>query len=430
MRTLDWIRTRMLALPWRWCFAGWALVAGALVSCGGGDVLCSGFPTEIVQQPQDATVDEGGTARYAVTVSSCSAYEVKATWQVCEAGVDPRNCAWTNVGFGFELNFGPAALADDGRHFRAFIRVLQALNTGLDEITTFVSLPAKLTVTPPAIPAIVTQPLDLTVAPGQNASFTVVAAGADLRYQWQRSNDGGITFNDIAGAAAADFTLVGAQLADDQAQFRVRVVNANGEITSRNARLNVSASAPFVLSDGTFADAEWTTSIYQNGNGGTLSAVQSATGGNPGAYRAVTLLVNPGPPGARSNIFSFHWHTPSRYDPAANGAIATIDYSEDALGPGVAAAMVLRQGANVYFASPTYQAPSGTGWATLAKQGLVAADFVLLAPDLTQSPQRPDFSAAGSPIEFGFLRALTSGIGCCGAGGPLGVDNWTVVVHR
>jgi hypothetical protein len=92
--------------------------------------------------------------------------------------------------------------------------------------------------------------------------------------------------------------------------------------------------------------------------------------------------------------------------------------------------MVLRQGGNVYFANPTYQVPSATGWTKLSKQGLAAPDFVLLAPDLSQTPQRPDFSATGSPIEFGFLRGLTSGIGCCGAGGSLGVDNWTVVVHR
>lgn len=247
--------------------------------------------------------------------------------------------------------------------------------------------------------------------------------GPIARYEWDFQDDGSVD----ATGVMAQFSYTSAGVV----RVRLRVTDADGATDEATRSLTIgSAGQTATFTDATFADTDWTTSVYQNGNGGTLSAAQQTSGGNPGAYRLVTLIVNPGPPGARSNIFAFHWHTPSRYDPASSGAIATIDYSEDALGPGVAAAMVLRQGGNVYFANPTYHVTAGAGWNTAAQQGLTAADFVLLAPDLTQSAQRPDFSATASPIEFGFLRALTSGLGCCGAGGPQGVDNWRITVHR
>lgn len=261
---------------------------------------------------------------------------------------------------------------------------------------------------------------------GQPVTFDASASTDDQpidRYDWDFQDNGTVDANGVTVqftyAAAGSYTA------------RLTVVDRAGHVAQATRTVVVAPAGSIVnFFEGAFADADWTTSVYQNGNGGTLSAAQQTSGGNPGAYRVVTLVVNPGPPGGRSNIFSFHWHTPSRYDPAANGAIASIDYSEDALGPGVAAAMVVRQGGNVFFASPTYQVTTGTGWTTMAKQGLTAADFVMLAPDLTQSALHPDFSASGTPLEFGFMRALTSGIGCCGAGGPQGVDNWTATLHR
>jgi hypothetical protein len=61
--------------------------------------------------------------------------------------------------------------------------------------------------------------------------------------------------------------------------------------------------------------------------------------------------------------------------------------------------------------------------------GLVATDFIYLAPDTsTSAPEHPNFSGPSSPIEFGFLRAnSTAGVSYTT---EVGIDNWSVTVHR
>jgi hypothetical protein len=186
-----------------------------------------------------------------------------------------------------------------------------------------------------------------------------------------------------------------------------------------------------VFTDSTFSDASWTVTTYIDGNGGTVSAVQVAAGGNPGPHRSVTLQVNAGPPGARSDVFSFHWAGGAVYDPTVSGSIASVDYAEDYLGPGQATGLVVRQDGNVYYASPSYQVTTpSTTWTHITHAGMAASDFVLLAPDLTTSSQHPDFSATGKPIEFGFLRANSTGVGAAGYTTTVGIDNWLVTVRR
>jgi glucose/arabinose dehydrogenase len=88
-------------------------------------------------------------------------------------------------------------------------------------------------------PAISTPPRNVTVAPGQPATFSVVANGtAPLSYQWQR---GGIN---ISGARSASFTLAAPTTADNGAQFRVVVSNAAGSVTSAIATLTVTTNVP------------------------------------------------------------------------------------------------------------------------------------------------------------------------------------------
>jgi O-glycosyl hydrolase len=101
-------------------------------------------------------------------------------------------------------------------------------------VTTFVGTAS----TAPAPPAITTQPTSKAVAPGQTATFSVVATGTGtLSYQWQKSGAA------IAGATAASYTTPAAASTDNGATFRVVVSNANGSTTSASATLTVSSSA-------------------------------------------------------------------------------------------------------------------------------------------------------------------------------------------
>jgi glucose/arabinose dehydrogenase len=87
-------------------------------------------------------------------------------------------------------------------------------------------------------PSISSQPANVTVAAGQQASFSVTASGtAPLAYQWQRN---GVN---ISGANSPTFTLT-ATAADNGAQFRAVVTNAAGTATSNAATLTVLTNAP------------------------------------------------------------------------------------------------------------------------------------------------------------------------------------------
>ena len=106
------------------------------------------------------------------------------------------------------------------------------------------SVVATLTVNTP--PSISTQPTNLTVIPGQYATFTVVADGSQpLSYRWY--------FNDIssplAGATSPTLTLTNVQPADAGNYF-VIVSNASATVTSSNAVLTVNtgpAAPVFIL---------------------------------------------------------------------------------------------------------------------------------------------------------------------------------------
>jgi hypothetical protein len=90
-----------------------------------------------------------------------------------------------------------------------------------------------------AMPAISSQPRNVSVAPGQPASFSVTATGsAPLSYQWQRNGA------NISGATNSTYTLPSATTGDNGARFRVIVSNQAGSVTSNEAVLTVGSATP------------------------------------------------------------------------------------------------------------------------------------------------------------------------------------------
>jgi glucose/arabinose dehydrogenase len=87
-------------------------------------------------------------------------------------------------------------------------------------------------------PSITQHPANLTVAAGQQATFTVAASGSQpLNFQWQRNG------SNIAGATSPTLSFTAAST-DNGASFRAVVTNAFGTATSNGAILTVSGSAP------------------------------------------------------------------------------------------------------------------------------------------------------------------------------------------
>lgn len=84
------------------------------------------------------------------------------------------------------------------------------------------------------VPEITTPPADDTVNEGETASFSVVATGGELTYQWYK--DGAL----ISGATGSSYTTPVTTAADDGAEFTVTVTNELGSVTSDPAILTVN----------------------------------------------------------------------------------------------------------------------------------------------------------------------------------------------
>jgi hypothetical protein len=89
-------------------------------------------------------------------------------------------------------------------------------------------------------PIIISQPISTSVPAERLASFTVLASGPNLRFQWQRNGA------DIAGATLPILTFT-AKAIDNGANYAVVISNANSTTRSAPAVLNVlPAGVPFV----------------------------------------------------------------------------------------------------------------------------------------------------------------------------------------
>ncbi|MEO7978215.1 PQQ-dependent sugar dehydrogenase [Flavobacterium sp.] len=92
----------------------------------------------------------------------------------------------------------------------------------------------KVNYTGNGIPVIGVQPANRTVSIGQSTTFQIVASGNPTpAFQWQRNNV------DIAGATQSSYTLTNPVLADNGAQYKVKVTNSAGSVTSNPATLTV-----------------------------------------------------------------------------------------------------------------------------------------------------------------------------------------------
>lgn len=187
----------------------------------------------------------------------------------------------------------------------------------------------------------------------------------------------------------------------------------------------VTGHGAVTFSDGLFSNSDWTSTVFTTGAGATASATQLASGGNPGACRHIIHDV---PSGA--SIFVLHLRTNAIYTPSVQGAIASIDYGEDAIMfiqnlNGMRTGPALRQGTNV-FVCDVLRTPE-TGWTSKIVTNLAAAHFALVSPGFpafTNSSVHPDFSESAPPIQFGFFRGNSNSGTRDG-----GIDNWTVTVR-
>ncbi|MEO5883780.1 MAG: hypothetical protein ABIQ06_15290 [Caldimonas sp.] len=295
---------------------GWEVVAGAVVTGSTMQAQIKSFSWVIILDPPVLPTIAVAPADQSVVEPNAATFSVGATGPTLSGVIAfqwRRNGAAIFGANSSSFTTGPTTIAADN----GAIYSVDVTNRG----GTVFSRGATLTVTSAIVaPAISQEPADASVAVGANATFTVVASGTSLIYQWKRSIDGGITFDNINDANAASLTVSNAQLADNGLQFKVHLSNAAGMLDSRAAVLTVTAPPPpppppaqgaRIAAGGTFSIAvdragvpySWGDDLAgQLGNGepnvsrstaaplGTLPGVRSVAAG--GSYQGVAVRID------------------------------------------------------------------------------------------------------------------------------------------
>jgi Immunoglobulin I-set domain len=151
-------------------------------------------------------------------------------------------------------------------------------------------------------PVVTTNPANLTVTVGTNASFTAAASGSPVpTVQWQVSTDSGVTFTSVAGATSTTLALTAVTAGQTGNRYRATFTNSAGTATTTAATLTVVAApaiTSFVVGQ-TSVTAGGTTTLTAVFSGGTgsvnngVGAVVSGTAVNitPAATTTYTLTV-------------------------------------------------------------------------------------------------------------------------------------------
>ncbi len=213
--------------------------------------------TAITSQPQSVMQCSNTTATFSVGVTGTS---ISYQWQL--DGQDISGQTFPN------LLVNGISQANEGDY--------TCVVTGTCGVET--SDVATLTVDEATV--IATQPTDVTICEGDDMSFSVVATGTDLTYQWQF---GGIDINGET-ASSISYTNVGPTLAGN---FSVEVIGVCGTVTSTAAELVVNAIPEPVITEnmgmletGVYDTYQW----YIDGNIQNGETNASITVTIPGAY--------------------------------------------------------------------------------------------------------------------------------------------------
>lgn len=100
-------------------------------------------------------------------------------------------------------------------------------------------------ITPSTPPSVTTQPADVSICSGNNATFTASSGTAGVSYQWQVSTDGGTTYTNITGANNPSYTVTGTTTAQNNYKYRVLISTQCASVTSNTATLSVTVAASF-----------------------------------------------------------------------------------------------------------------------------------------------------------------------------------------
>ncbi len=190
-------------------------------------VAASNTAPKVSKQPASATVEEGQSAAFEASASGTPVPTVK--WETSSNG----GASWTAVSGGTSnrLTITAVKTSLSGHQYRASFKNVAGTAT---------SEAALLTVQNP--PALIKQPVSVTVNEGQSASFEATASGFPApTVRWEASSDGGASWSVVEGASSDQLTISPALVSEDGRRYRAVFTNAAGSATSQAATLSVDA---------------------------------------------------------------------------------------------------------------------------------------------------------------------------------------------
>jgi len=260
-------------------------------------------PTPVVPafttQPTNQSVTAPATASFSVIATGTPAPTLQ--WQVSTDSGSTWNDIATETGGSYTT---PATtVADSGKQYRA---------VATNSAGTTNSNAATLTVAAPVAPSFTTHPSNATVLMPATATFTVAASGVPTpNLQWELSTDNGVSWSNINGANAADYTTPATTADDDRRQYRAVATNSAGSANSNAAKLTITTPAApdnWVTNGSVYAIArsEDGNTIYLGGqftrvgpNTGSFAAIDTASGVASTTFpRVVGLVMASAPDGA------------------------------------------------------------------------------------------------------------------------------------
>jgi sugar lactone lactonase YvrE len=208
----------------------------------------------ITTQPVSQTVAPGSAATFTVAASGNPVPSYQ--WQ--KGGVNIAGATGATYSI-------PSTAAGDAGNYAAVV------TNSAGSVT---SSTATLTVSSSAMaPTITSQPVNLTVAPGGAASFSVNANGNPTpTYQWYFGG------NAISGATSYTLTLSNVQAAN-AGNYYVSVANSAGSVISTSATLTVQSQSQVNLLTSQLAAVGHDVAIYAPGAGVTMQWQVSTDGG-------------------------------------------------------------------------------------------------------------------------------------------------------
>ena len=180
----------------------------------------------VTTQPSNVSVCTGANTSFTVTTSGSS---LNYQWQISING----GGTFTNITGATAATF-PITGVTAGMNNNQY-RVIVS-NSCPSSVT---STAAVLTVINSTV--ISTQPQSTIICSGNNATFSVIATGGSITYQWQLSTNGGTTWNNITGANTSVLMLNAVASTNNNNQYRVVLSDClAGTLNSAAATLTVN----------------------------------------------------------------------------------------------------------------------------------------------------------------------------------------------